>query len=140
MGLIDGILGSFAGGAPGASPAAGGGSRLLQLALQVVQENGGLTGVLEKFRASGLGQQADSWVSTGTNLPISPDQIAQVLGGAGLGDLAAKAGLPSGSATTGLAEMLPQLIDKLTPQGQVPEGHADLISQGLAMLGKFGRG
>jgi uncharacterized protein YidB (DUF937 family) len=140
MGFLDGILGSLAGGLPGGSSQAGRGNQLLQLALQVLQQNGGLTGVLDKFRASGLGHQADSWVSTGQNLPISPDQISQVLGGANLGDLAAKIGLPSGAASSDLAEMLPQLIDKLTPQGQVPEGNEDLVSQGLAMLGRLGRG
>jgi uncharacterized protein YidB (DUF937 family) len=140
MGFLDGILGSLAGSVLGGNQQAGGGNQLVQLALQVLQQNGGLTGVLDRFRASGLGQQADSWVSTGQNLPISPDQISQVLGGANLGDLAAKFGLPTGTATSGLAQLLPQLIDKMTPQGQVPEGHEDLISQGLAMLGQLGRG
>lgn len=140
MGFLDGILGSLAGSVLGGSQQGGGGGQLVQLALQVLQQNGGLTGVLDKFRQSGLGKQADSWVSTGQNLPISPDQISQVLGGANLGDLAAKLGLPTGAASSGLAEMLPRIIDKLTPQGQVPEGHEDLVSQGLAMLGKLGRG
>jgi len=62
------------------------------------------------------------------------------LGGANLGELAAKLGLPAGAASSGLAEMLPRLIDQMTPQGEVPQGHEDLISQGLAMLGKLGRG
>ncbi len=140
MGLLDSVLGSLAGSAGGAPQPGGGGNQMVQLALQVLQQNGGLTGVLDKFRASGLGRQAESWVGTGANLPISADQISKVLGGANLADLAAKAGLPAGAATSGLAEMLPRLIDKLTPQGQVPEGHEDLISQGLAMLGKLGRG
>ena len=140
MGLLDGMLGSLAGSLLGGSSQAGRGNQLVQLALQVLQQNGGLAGVLDKFKASGLGQQAESWVGTGANLPISPDQISQVLGGGNLGELAAKMGLPEGAANTGLAEMLPRLIDKLTPQGQVPEDHEDLVSQGLAMLGRLGRG
>ncbi len=139
MGLIDGILGSLSGSVPGGSPQSGGGG-LVQLALQLVQQSGGLTGVLEKFKAAGLGAQADSWVSTGKNLPVSSEQISQVLGGQGLSDLAGKLGVGQGDALSGLASMLPQLIDKLTPQGQVPSDHADLVSQGLAMLGKLGRG
>jgi len=140
MGFLDGILGSLAGSVLGGSQQGGGGNQLVQLALQVLQQNGGLTGVLDKFKSSGLGRQADSWVSTGQNLPISAEQISQVLGGANLGDLASKIGLPTGTATSGLAELLPQLIDNMTPQGQVPEGHEDLVSQGLAILGKLGRG
>jgi uncharacterized protein YidB (DUF937 family) len=139
MGFLDGILGSLAGTLGGGSQA-GGGNQLVQLALQVLQQNGGLTGVLDKFKASGLGQQAESWVGTGANLPVSPDQISKVLGGANLGELASKIGLPAGTAASGLAEILPQLIDNMTPQGQVPEGHENLISQGLAILGKLGRG
>ena len=140
MGLLDGIVGSLAGNILGGTRQAGGGNQLVQLALQVLQQNGGLTGVLDKFKASGLGQQAESWVGTGANLPVSPDQVSQALGGANLGELAAKLGMPAGTATSGLAAMLPQLIDMLTPQGQVPEGHEDRVSQGLAMLGKLGRG
>jgi len=140
MGFLDGILGNLTGSVLGESQQAGGGSQLVQLALQVLQQNGGLTGVLEKVKASGLAEQAESWVGTGANLPISPEQISQVLGGMNLGDLAAKIGLPAGTTTSGLAQLLPQLIDKMTPQGEVPEGHEDLISQGLAMLGKLGRG
>jgi uncharacterized protein YidB (DUF937 family) len=140
MGLLDGILGGLAGNLLGGSPQPGRGNQFLQLAFQILQQNGGLTGVLEKFKSSGLGQQAESWVGTGANLPISPNQISQVLGNTNLGELAAKLGLPEGTANSGLADMLPQLIDKLTPQGQVPEDHADLVSQGLAMLGRLGRG
>ena len=140
MGLLDGILGSLAGKLLGGSPQPGSGNQFLQLAFQLLQQNGGLTGVLDKFKASGLGRQAESWVGTGANLPISPDQISQVLGGGNLGELAAKIGLPEATANSDLAEMLPQLIDKLTPQGQVPEDQADLVSQGLAMLGRLGRG
>jgi uncharacterized protein YidB (DUF937 family) len=140
MGFLDGILGSLAGSVLGGSQQAGGGNRLVHLALQVLEQNGGLTGVLDKFKASGLAQQAESWVGTGANLPVSPDQLSQVLGSANLGELASKIGLPTGTATSGLAEMLPQLIDKLTPQGQIPGDHADLVSRGLALLGKLGRG
>jgi uncharacterized protein YidB (DUF937 family) len=140
MGFLDGILGSLAGSVLGGSQQAGGGNRLVHLALQVLEQNGGLTGVLDKFKASGLAQQAESWVGTGANLPVSPDQISQVLGAANLGELASKLGLPAGTAASGLADLLPKLVDKMTPQGQIPGDHADLVSQGLAMLGKLGRG
>jgi uncharacterized protein YidB (DUF937 family) len=140
MGFLDGILGSLAGGLLGGSSQAGRGNQLVQLALQVLQQNGGLTGVLNRFKASGLGQQAESWVGTGANLPVSPDQISQVLGGANLEELASKIGLPAGTAASDLADLLPQLVDKMTPKGQIPGDHADLVSQGLAMLGRLGRG
>ncbi|HQR46596.1 MAG TPA: YidB family protein [Thermoanaerobaculia bacterium] len=134
MGLIDGILGGLLGG----SQQAQGANQIVQLALQVLQQNGGLTGVLDKLKSSGLGQQAESWVGTGGNLPVSPEQISQALGGADLGELAAKLGLPAGAAPSGLAEVLPRLIDQMTPQGQVPANHTDLVSQALGMLGKLG--
>jgi uncharacterized protein YidB (DUF937 family) len=140
MGLLDGILGSLAGNLLGGSSPAGGGNQLVKLALQVLQQNGGLTGVLEKLETSGLGQQAASWVGTGANLPVSPDQISQALGEANLGELAAKLGLPAGTATSDLAEVLPRLIDQMTPQGRVPEDHADLLSRALGTLGRLGRG
>ena len=96
MGLLDGLigdvlgsklsgnrrqdpLGSVLGGLAGGSQAQGG-NLLLQVVLSLLQQNGGLEGVLGRFRQGGLGQQADSWVGTGQNMNISPDQPQQIFG------------------------------------------------------------
>lgn len=141
MGAFDGILGNLMGlmgsPQPGTQPAPGqpqGAGSLLASALQLFQQNGGIQGVLAKFQQAGLTQQAQSWVSTGSNQPISADQLQRVLGSGVIGQIAAKLGLSQGDASHQLAGLLPNLIDKMTPQGQVPDNHHDLISEGLAML------
>jgi len=138
MGILDGLLGNVLGGMQGGS---GGGasqhdSPLLQLALQLLQQNGGISGMVDKFRQAGYAQQADSWVSTGENQPIAPDALQQALGQGELGDIASKLGLSTGAAAGGLASILPQIIDRMTPHGQIPDDHNDLVSQALATLQK----
>ena len=82
---------------------------------------GGLGGLLEQMQRAGYGDQARSWVSTGPNLPTSPDVMAQVFGRDGLAQIASRAGLSEQQASEGLTEVLPEVVDRLTPQGQVPE-------------------
>ena len=135
MGMLDGLLGSLMGGMQGS----GGGTQqnpLLQIALQLMQQNGGLQGMLAKFQQAGYGAQADSWVSTGQNQAISADALSQVLGQGQLGQIAQQLGMTHGSAAGGLASMLPQLIDGMTPHGQVPDDHNDMVAQALALLTK----
>lgn len=137
MGLLDGLLGNVLGGMMGGGSGSGAQpqqSPLLQLALQMLQQNGGLEGILGKFQQAGYAEQAQSWVSTGENQPISADALQQVLGRGELGQLAQQLGIGQGEAAGGLASMLPQLIDQMTPQGQVPQGSGDLVSQALAIL------
>jgi uncharacterized protein YidB (DUF937 family) len=129
MGLLDGLLGNLMGGG-----AQTGQSPLLQMALQVIQQNGGLPGIIGKFQQAGYGQQAGSWVGTGQNLPISADQLQQVLGSGAIGQIAQQLGLSHGEAGSGLAQALPQIIDKLTPTGQISADHGDLLKQALSAL------
>ena len=96
---------------------------------------GGLGGLLEKFSRAGMGDVAKSWVGTGENAPISGDQIGQVLGNDVLGDLAAKLGMSQGDAAGSLAQMLPGLIDKLTPNGHAPAGGLGNSGDLMGMLG-----
>ncbi len=98
---------------------------------------GGLGGLIQAFQKNGLGEIVNSWVSTGKNLPISPEQIQQGLGNDLLKQLASQVGL-SPEATGGqLANLLPGLVDKLTPEGKLPD--TTLIEQGLNLLrGKLG--
>lgn len=118
MGLLDSVLGSLTQGGSGA-----GGNPLLETVLSMVNnpDTGGLAGLLQKFQEHGLGNVADSWVSTGKNLPISGDQVQEALGSGALGDIASKLGLSTGDVSSQLADLLPGVVDKLTPNGQVPD-------------------
>jgi len=134
MSLFDGLLGNVlsqlgTGGTAGTSQSA-----LVNAALQLIQQNGGLSGLLARFQQAGLGAHADSWVSTGQNMPISADQLQQVLGSGQLGQIASSLNMSHQDTAGGLASVLPQLIDRLTPQGQVPANHGDLVSQALSAL------
>jgi uncharacterized protein YidB (DUF937 family) len=135
--MLDGMMGNVLGGLLGGSGgAAGSQSPLLRLALQLLQQNGGIGGVVNKFRQAGYADQADSWVAVGENKPIAADALQQVLGSGTLGDIAAKLGVSSGAAAGGLASILPQIIDQMTPRGQLPDEQNDPVAQALAMLQK----
>jgi len=82
---------------------------------------GGLGGLLRQFESAGLGDQARSWVSPGQNQPLSPDALGRVFGADGLAAIARQAGLSERDTTAGLAQLLPEIIDRATPQGQVPD-------------------
>jgi uncharacterized protein YidB (DUF937 family) len=126
-------LGSVLGGLGGGSQGQGG-NLLLQVVLSLLQQNGGLEGVLGRFRQGGLGQQADSWVGTGQNMNISPDQLQQIFGSSTIRDLASQLGIPEEETGSTMAQLLPEVINQLTPQGQVPENGDEEIAQGLSML------
>jgi uncharacterized protein YidB (DUF937 family) len=122
MGLLDQVVGAVAG-QLGASKADG--NPLLQMVMQLIQNQpGGLQGLVEQFTRAGLGAQAQSWVGTGANQPVSPDDLLSALGGEGgqLGQLVSQLGLDRNEALGGLAQMLPQVVDKLTPNGRIETG------------------
>lgn len=124
MALFDTLSGLLSGGAEG-----GAGEALQSL----LQQQGGLSGLLEQFQQGGLGELVSSWVGQGGNLPVSAEQIQQVLGGNQLAGIAEKVGLDQGQVSQLVAEHLPGLVDKLTPNGQLPQGD-DLLSQGADLL------
>lgn len=129
MGLFDQVVGALSGNH------SGGGNALLETVLQLVNnpQTGGLGGLVQSFQQGGLAEIVNSWVSTGQNLPISAEQIQSVLGNSTLQDLAAKLGMSNEQISGGLAAMLPQVVDQLTPNGEVPQG-GDLLAQGLDLL------
>lgn len=128
MGLLDQITGAL-GQQTGGS---GQNNQLMQLALNLINSHpGGLQGLVQQFMQAGLGQQAQSWVSTGQNLPISAEQITQVLGSGQLRDIAKQLGIDHTDAAGGLADLLPQVVNHLTPNGAVQD---DLVQQGLSLL------
>jgi uncharacterized protein YidB (DUF937 family) len=133
MGLFDDLAGSVLGGAMGNQ---GGSNSMISTVLELVNNQpGGIAGLLQRFQQGGLGDLAASWVGTGQNLPISADQLQGVLGGDMLGQLAGKLGIAPEEASSQLADMLPGLVDKLTPNGELPQG--DLTSQGMNLLQGF---
>lgn len=95
-------------------------------------QGGGLSGLVEQFKGKGLGDVVSSWVSTGQNLPISAEQIQQVFGGDKLQQIAQQAGIKPDAVADSLANLLPNVVDRLTPDGKVPEG--GLLEQGMSLL------
>ena len=142
MGLFDQLAGQVLGSLTGGAGQQGGGAQaaLLQVVMNLLQNSeGGLGGLLGRLGKAGLGEQAASWVGTGQNQAVNADQIGQVFGASELGDMAAQLGLPTDQIAGHLANLLPQVIDGLTPNGQIPEaGNIDLgqaLSGLAAMLG-----
>jgi len=139
MGLLDGLLGQMMGGMTGGAQSPMGAQAqnpLLQIVLQMVQQNGGLSGMLGKMQQAGYGQQAQSWIGTGQNMPIDAGVLSQIFGQGQLGQLAQQLGVSQEEASGGLAQMLPEVVDEMTPGGQIPDNQSDLVNQALAMLQK----
>lgn len=142
MGLLDSILGSVMGG----GKSQGSGNPLMDLALQMITSKmgggaqagaagagmGGLGGLLEQLTKGGLAEQAASWVSTGENMPVSGDQISQALGQGQIAEMASKLGMSHEQVSGGLAQILPDVINKVTPNGQVPS--EDMLQNMLSMF------
>lgn len=132
MGLIDGLVSEMSGSLGGTASAH---QDLLQGVMGMVSNSGGLAGLVSMFEQKGLGQMISSWIATGPNPPISPAQITQVLGSEQIGQLAAKVGLSPQAASASLAQLLPTLIDRMTPNGQNPTGGGGLLGGILGALG-----
>ena len=97
-------------------------------------QSGGLGGLVSKFAQHGLGDVINSWIGTGQNQAIGAEQLSSVLGSDTIAGLAQKLGLSHGDMASQLSQMLPQIIDQLTPQGQVPQGGLGNVSNILGML------
>jgi uncharacterized protein YidB (DUF937 family) len=108
MGLLDGLLGGIVG------------AGMVLVANNLLDQHGGLQGVIKQFEQKGLGATVQSWVGTGPNQAITPDQVHQVLGPDLLQQLSAKSGLSVQDLASKLATVLPQAVDKMTPDGKVP--------------------
>ena len=138
MGLLDSVLGSVIGNLAGGRLGGGAGADILMRVMGGLlnQGGGGLGALLQRFQLGGLGEVAASWVGTGQNLPISAEQLQSVLGGDQIGALAQQAGLSQGDLMGQLAQMLPQVVDRLTPNGQLPAGgEAELSGMLSSVLG-----
>jgi uncharacterized protein YidB (DUF937 family) len=135
MGMLEDMMGKMGGQAPGAGAGAGGGQGALVQAVLGMLAGGGLQSILQGFNSNGLGQILQSWIGTGANQPVTPDQVRQSLGEERISQLAQQTGMEQSTVASQLSQLLPGLVDKLTPNGQLPEGGA--LEQGLGMLRSF---
>ena len=116
--------------------AIGGGNQkndLMSTIMGLLGGQGDLNNLIGQFTSKGLGDVIGSWVGTGKNLPISGDQLQNVLGKDTISRLASKVGMDNNAFASQLSNLLPQVVDKLTPGGNVPEG--DIMSKGMDLLG-----
>jgi uncharacterized protein YidB (DUF937 family) len=110
MGLLDGVLGGVVG------------AGVTHMVAGVIERNGGVAGLVSQFEKQGLGGIVQSWVGTGANQAITPEQIQKVLGSDAVAQMAAKFGLNPQDFAQRLAQVLPQAVDQMTPGGVIP-GH-----------------
>jgi uncharacterized protein YidB (DUF937 family) len=140
-GLMQGRQGGGAGqsqgggmpGLPGGLGAAGGGA-ILAVVLQLLQQSGGLQGLLRQMQQSGHGDEAQSWIGTGQNRAIPPDVLSQIFGSGQLAQIAQQLGMSQDDASTHVAQALPDVVDRMTPQGNIPDASDDLVSRTLEEL------
>jgi len=122
MSLLDSVVGALGQGGNGG----GGQGALLQAVIGMLNNGGqggnGLGALVQQFEQGGLGHLISSWVGTGQNLPISAEQLQNVLGSDTIARLAQQLGQGHGEVASQLSQILPQVVDKLTPQGQIPQG------------------
>src|SRR5712675_15448 len=108
MGMLDGLLGGIVG------------AGMVSVVNGIIEQHGGVQGVVSEFEKNGLGATVKSWVGTGPNQPISPDEVHTALGHDLLQQLSAKSGLSVQDLAQKLSQILPQAVDKLTPDGAIP--------------------
>ncbi|MFZ2217707.1 MAG: YidB family protein [Rhodoferax sp.] len=133
MSLFDSVMGAVS----GHVQQQGGMASVLGGLLANNGEAGGLDGLVEKFKQAGMADQVNSWIGNGQNLPISAEQISQILGSDVVRTVAAKLGIDPDQAAQQLSALLPGLIDKLTPHGEMPAGGLGHSNDLMGMLGGF---
>ena len=95
-------------------------SNLVQAALDMFGNRGGVSGLLSSAESQGLGHIVQSWIGTGANQSIAAQQLESLVGTDRIQQLAARAGIPAPVASAALARILPAVVDKVTPEGQLP--------------------
>jgi uncharacterized protein YidB (DUF937 family) len=141
MSILETILGVLSGqsGTNNASPIVQILGELLQGGAQGGQNGQGLLALIQQFQNSGLGDKVESWISTGANLPINSQDIGNVLSGGQLGQWAEKFGISSEDVSNQLAQHLPNLIDKLSPNGQMPQNFDGIASMAQTFLSQMNK-
>jgi uncharacterized protein YidB (DUF937 family) len=108
MGMFDGLLGGIVG------------AGMVSVVNSVLEKHGGVQGVVNEFERNGLGPTVRSWVSTGPNQSVSPEEVQRALGPELLQQLSQKSGMSVQDLSRKLADVLPQAVDKMTPNGAIP--------------------
>jgi uncharacterized protein YidB (DUF937 family) len=126
MGFLDDVLGKI-GGQQGQE---GG----LNSITKLFNANGGLQGIMAKLSSNGQGQQVQSWVGTGDNQPVSGSQVREALSDDSLNKMAQQAGTTPEKVSDDVAQILPQMVNKATPQGQVPPQADDPFAKGIGAI------
>jgi uncharacterized protein YidB (DUF937 family) len=108
MGLLDGLIGGAVG------------AEMITVVNQLIEKHGGLSGIVGQLQQQGLGPTVNSWIGNGPNQPISPDQVHQTFGPEIIRELAARTGMTPQELAQKISQVLPQVVDKLTPAGAVP--------------------
>jgi len=116
-GIFDWLQNTLGGAAGGSSGGSGG-----------ALVSGGLGELVNRFEQSGLGGVAQSWVGNGPNQPVAPDDVEKAVGGDTLDALARETGMGRDQLLSALSAELPQVVDRLTPQGRVPAAHEVAVS------------
>jgi uncharacterized protein YidB (DUF937 family) len=124
MGLFDSVLGAVL----NSNAASGGSSGMTQVLEGLLQQHGGIGGLVGQLAQAGLAEHTQSWVGTGQNLPVSATQIIQALGAGKVGEIAQHLGIDPQQAGTLLAQVLPHVINHFTPNGQLPTGAGQMPS------------
>ena len=139
MGMLDSVIGGALGAMTQQGAAPNGG--LMQVVSGLLSGGAaagggdGLASLVQQFTHGGLGEVVQSWIGSGANLPISPEQVQSVLGSEQMTAMAQQTGLTHSDLASQLAHLLPQVVDHLTPNGQLPSGGADLGSMVSGLLG-----
>lgn len=120
----------------------GGGQPPSDILSSLLQQQGGLPGLMERFQQAGLKDAFASWVSTDANQPVQPAQMEQALGVGAVADIAKKVGVDAGTILPMLSQFLPQIIDKLTPNGTMDNPHptGDQLQSVISSVMKGGLG
>jgi uncharacterized protein YidB (DUF937 family) len=139
--VLGGMLGGRRGGGLGGLGGVGGGRgallvMLLPLAMRWVQRNGGMGAVLKRFQQQGYGKQAQSWVATGDNEALDDRAVEEVVGREDLADMAQRLGVPETEVKQAFAEIMPQMVDQLSPQGDLPQQADEVLDEGVQTLEK----
>lgn len=133
---LEEMLASLGGGQGGEGSQGGQGGQEGGLAAvsKLLASNGGIQGIVSKLSQNGMGQHAQSWVGQGENHPVSGEQIQGALDPKSMHEFSQQTGMPAEQASSHVAQILPHMMDRATPQGEMPAPAEDPLSKGLDVL------
>lgn len=128
MGLFDSVAGAVFGQVMGEK------GDMAKIAMEMFNQYGGLAGILTKFQEGGLADVAATWVAKGENAPVSSNQITDIFGSGEIAEIAAKFGISPEILSSKIAEHLPSMVDKMTPNGAINNNTSDLMNAIFSMM------